>query len=73
MPGPIVPIGPGPGPSDDGLSEWEHIEGVTSEEQELSPLQNTSPLRVFYIIIVGIALLLLLTVGMMLLSVFHVF
>jgi|SRR5258705_9896980 hypothetical protein len=57
---------------DQGLSEWEHSErsGLTSEEQEEERLKNTTPLRVLYIV-VGMALLLLLIVGILGANVFH--
>ena len=54
----------------EGLSEWELSENSAVSEQELSRLKNTTPLRVFYIV-VGIALLLLLIVGILGANVFH--
>lgn len=54
----------------EGLSEWELSEHSGLGEQELSRLKNTTPLRVFYIV-VGMALLLLLIVGILGATVFH--
>ena len=56
----------------EGLSGWELSEhsGLTDSEQELSRLKTTTPLRVLYIV-VGMALLLLLIVGILGANVFH--
>jgi hypothetical protein len=54
----------------EGLSEWELSEHSGLSEQELSRLKNTTAQRVFYIV-VGIALLLLLIVGIVGANVFH--
>jgi len=58
----------------EGLNEWELSEdsGLTSEEQELSRLNKSTPQSVFYIV-AWIIVILLAIVGMVLLSVFHVF
>ncbi len=52
------------------LSEWELSENSGVSEQELSRLKTTTPQRVLYIV-VGIALLVLLIVGILRANVFH--
>ena len=54
----------------EGLSEWELSENSGVSEQELSRLKTTTPQRVLYIV-VGIALLVLLIVGILGANVFH--
>jgi hypothetical protein len=54
----------------EGLSEWELSENSGVSEQELSRLKTTTPQRVFYLV-VGIALLVLLIVGILGANVFH--
>ena len=54
----------------EGLSEWELSENSGVSEQELSRLKNTTPQRVFYIV-VGMALLLFIIVLILGANVFH--
>ncbi len=63
---------PGEIPSENDLErrERERMEQLGPQEQEISRLKNTTPQRVFYIA-VGIALLLLLIVGILGANVFH--
>ena len=56
----------------EGLSEWELSEHSGLSEQELSRLNNATPQSVFNIV-AWIIVILLVIVGMVLLSVFHVF
>jgi len=60
-----------PSESDLERRERERMESG-SQEQEISRLKSTTPQRVFYIV-VGIALLLLLIVGILGANVFHFF
>jgi hypothetical protein len=59
-----------PLPSEQGEEEREQELGKGLGEQEIRRLKNTPPLRVFFIV-VGLALLLLLIVGILGVSVFH--
>jgi hypothetical protein len=61
-----------PLPSENDLErqDWERMEHLRPQEDEISQLKSTTPQRVFYIII-GSVLLLLLIVGILGANVFH--